>query len=118
MRENAKPKRHWFRFHLLTAVLMMAVASGLLGTNVLVIQRQPIRIGYKQYEFRYGFPLASGIGHYKQEGSSESFFLDSTEAYLPPWVLVILNVLANFGIVMAVAVVSELVIRRREPSKP
>jgi hypothetical protein len=30
---NNKPKRPWFRFHLLTAVLMMFAAGGVIGVN-------------------------------------------------------------------------------------
>ena len=31
---SEKPKRPWFRFHLLTAVLMMAAAGGLMLANM------------------------------------------------------------------------------------
>jgi hypothetical protein len=56
---SEKPKRPWFRFHLLTLVLMALVAGGMLGANILLHPAWPVNRNESQRRCMRGFPCAA-----------------------------------------------------------
>ena len=106
------PKRPWFRYHLLTAVLMMIAASGMVWTNMrgyesdfeifipsTVTAADPIQV------LCYGWPVRCCVA---QVGVDTIWNARS----------VFVNVLVAVGILAAVALVSKSLFRRREGRKP
>ena len=124
-----KPKRSWFRFHLLTAVLMMVAAGGMLWVNfdkrdsyTLILDVEPMPADEKPaYEiFKQGWPLVwrerSDDGYVprrRMKRAGTPFYVDPSFA-----VAVTINILVAAGIILAAAFVSESLIRRREGRKP
>ena len=106
-------KRPWFRFHLLTAVLMLFMASALLWLEVIPTHSQPLwgvtRQGWP-WVMRYEYTLLA---------SEEA----ATLAEYPPmftwiWTNVAKDVMVYALTLVAVAFVSESILRRREARRP
>ncbi len=107
-----KPKRRWFRFHLSTAVVLMFVAGLLLLANIM---------GYLFYEWHhidnitgqgstyYGFPLCC----YSTTGLS----YDPASHWNTRIVYAVFNLCFALGILLAVALLLEYIIRRQEANR-
>ncbi len=137
--------RSWFRFHLLTAVLMMFAAGGLIGLNL----RRVEKVDYKEipatvpplppagtnfcnnFHPAYTEVVESSIqgwplNFYRAASAHDAYFESAQPqmtAVLPPVVTwnqtyMILNSISGITILAAVTVASEFLIRRREARKP
>ena len=118
---TSSPKRLWFRFHLLTAVLMM-VAAGLAMS--LSFQQRPYyaddwsptaydakqTIGTAQ-----GWPLAFHVTDNIDFGDGEIIVLPVSKWNYGSLAV---DIFALFPVLAAVALISEFLIRRREGRKP
>jgi len=112
-----KPKRPWFRFHLLTAVLLMITAGlllwrlfrtrwhhGSLSTNH---DSPPVATGWKSTT--YGWPFKEAIG-FSEEFPSRT---QGIHVHLP----FVYDLAIWLAILFAVAAISEFLLRRRESRK-
>jgi hypothetical protein len=107
---SKKPKRRWFRFHLMTAVLMMVAAGGLIGQNAV------IRETVEEYRIVNGF----GWPFIFRPTFIREFDDPNPERYgydLNLWHLS-LNTLLLVSILLCVALISESILRRREGRRP
>jgi hypothetical protein len=95
MSEAEKPKRRWFRFSLLTAVLMMLAFGALLAVET---------------------ACRKSINHWIRTIVLSLLDVDAVTAdemaYLPPCILF------NAVVVVGIGVILESIIRRREGRKP
>src|SRR5476649_2664716 len=112
-RMSDKPKRPWFRFHLLTAVFAMLLTGGLLGLNFVDWPGHQTEWKYPEDDIAIeprplhrGFPLA-----YKE------FLSAGTWAH---WTLksIPINIAACLLLIVFLAALFEWLIRRREGRKP
>ena len=119
------PKRPWFRFHLLTAVLMALAAGLLLWQDVAwhfseyahaksdssIIGEDFERGWPRRYEFKYAsYPGKSRYPLPPLEDEQPSFAFDRET--------LILDVLIGVAVLAAIGVEVEFIIRRREAKKP
>jgi len=109
-----KPKRPWFRFHLLTALLMMFVAATMIWLNCHV-RIEPLEIGD-------GVSSVVPIGHagwpaelYWKWGAGWPEHAGDHK-----WILsgIGIDAAVFVGVVLATALCSEFLLRRREGRKP
>ena len=105
-------KRPWFRFHLLTMVLMTLAAGALLWENVKRFRYSPAIYGAAHHEL--GWPWT---GMYFWTPNVRPINAPAVEyRYLNGWAFA-----ADFGcamtLVIAVAFLSECILRRREARK-
>ena len=132
---SEKPKRPWFRFHLLTGIVAMLTAGSMLGANVVWRQGRPlvpapaldsqeaaIRANWNFGHFRIrGWPLRF---YERYDGTNLVAYAETYvasvegEQYLPEagfelWAL-LADVAIGLFILIAVTFVSETVIGRRE----
>ncbi len=126
--------RKWLRFHLLTAVLLMFTAGGLIGLNMRRVEKvdynkipatvpplPPGETGHPAYtqiveSTVQGWPL----DFYRAVSTHETYF---ESIILPPVVTwnqtsMILNSISGIAILAAVAAITEFLLRRREARKP
>ena len=144
---TSSPKRPWFRFHLLTAVLMMLAAALSMFLNLNVARERPIaaaspnRISPEELQNIYveywGFPVRMGvrivyIGQNPQivaDGDKIESSIGDPDGIPVPILYrpvlrhmaisrAILNLVFGIIAVAGVAFVSEWLIRRREGQKP
>jgi hypothetical protein len=118
---DQKPKRPWFRFHLLTLVLMALAAGTFLGANM----RE--RLGDRKVgEWRcYGWPFdvaeVRGVITFSISGEPDPIIADPFDpvAFGPQYngANIALNCMMALSVLAAVAFVSEFLIRRREARK-
>ena len=115
---TSSPKRPWFRFHLLTAVLMMVAAGYLLRQNCMRVETETgsdmaaadamVRMTAYVTDpyYVYGWP-------------STIYSTGKFDLYVPHWHFkgVIINASTAISVLVAVACVSEWLIRRREARK-
>ena len=118
------PKRPWFRFHLLTLLLMALVASVMLGVNILLPPAWPVNGNEGQRRCMRGFPYAaySFIDDSLREdddGGSDAGNVSGYFEYQPRFRLsgVAFNGVLALGVVMGVMASSEFLLRRREARK-
>jgi len=107
-----KSKRPWFRFHLLTAMLMMFAAGGFVWANTLP-QRYDLIYNSKTDSY-YIDTLEEPDYYVRCYGWPLSFFavIEFEKHFLPkPFAL---DLLALGGGIAGVAFVCELILRRRE----
>ena len=114
-------KRPWFRFHLLTAVLMMVAASGMLWANLQmrhtaawfelcrIQDENPTWVGLLSEDalMEYGFPA--------------TVYSEGHRVFYTPtlhWPGILENAVVVTALLLAIAVASEHLIRRREGRKP
>ena len=107
MTETPK-KRPWFQYHLSTAVILMFVAGGLLWMNM---------TPYQNYLYRndtiYGWPLACYVqtrDYLDYIGLATFCFHDVGLLYIN----LLINIMVNLGIIVAIAIMCEYPIRRKE----
>ena len=107
----SEPKRPWFRFRLLTAVVMMLALS-----MVVLVWTRSAKLWHDGQKFDHG------IVGWPFEAMSWGFPHDE---YLPSigdvhysWYRVVADVIIFLLIAVAVALVSEFLLRRREGRKP
>ena len=118
-RYNADPmdeplkRRRWFKFHLSTAVVLLLLIGLLLWLNTSLYQIPGSRGGYARWRV-YGWPIPCGWDPNADRMREEAHLLRIRYGEFR----VIWNVLANLAIVVAVAVMCETRIRRREARKP
>jgi hypothetical protein len=114
-----KPKRPWFRFHLLTAVLRMIAAGGMLGLNML----------FRNVTVPYGIGKARGWPNWEElhisweavkkstpqteNGAKESLKLEG-EVNKSPVFSRVLNFIIGLILLSAACIFSESILRRRE----
>jgi hypothetical protein len=99
------PKRPWFRFHLLTAVLMMVVAGGVSLANMREYERASYF--YRHRALMIGWPLG-----FREHPTWDSVDVTWSKMHLAEDMAVALAIIA------AVALVSEFIIRCREVRTP
>jgi hypothetical protein len=114
---TSSPKRPWFRFHLLTAVLMMFAAGGLLWANTL-IRPFPIDLGegLTKHVAGQGWPqcyLQTNKGA-EDLGCSIKVEEEGIVDYPP----LLFDFLCGAIILMVIALTSESLLRGREGRKP
>ena len=122
------PKRPWFRFHLLTLVLMMFAAGVFLWANV---RDSAAPAGLNGTWRGFPFPMFSEMHPRIPFGNDSNVLLWRHDLYfnIGPirfeyhdngWCygLVVINALIGVVVLAAVACVSESLIRRREGRKP
>ena len=116
---TSSPKRPWFRFHLLTAVLMMLAAGGMMWLNLCKrLVDLPADGAYETEPLIYGWPLnfayhgprsfRTGLGMTWGDGVTTLFF----------WRGVIVDVVVFILILVCVTSCIEFLLRRREGRKP
>jgi hypothetical protein len=128
---ETKPKRSCFRFHLLTAVLMMLVAASLLYLNfssrvIIIATCDDVSL----ISDVRGWPLCNFVEPTTTRWSDgtaygkETIYKYKNPLYLRHdllWtsdlIVVPVNILVNFTILVIVAFVCEFLIRRREARK-
>ena len=107
---TSNPKRQWFRFHLLTAVLMLFAAGGFVWPNVQEhriipewADNEPARI--------FGWPVTA-VTFY-------SAFAMRTSDDVPEisYRGLLVDAVSALGLLFTVALISEYLIRRRETRK-
>ena len=105
-----KPKRPWFRFHLLTAVL---VTWSLAVSLLLNFSAEKLTfLGEKSgIEWHYGWPIRS-FGVLTDLNGNRPYY------YIRDYGYVAGDILAAFTMSVIVAFISESLIRRRESHKP
>jgi hypothetical protein len=135
------PKRPWFRFHLLTLVLMMLAAGGWIGLNM-----QPPMIEYAHIDAQWnetvivrsrGWPVPQERVYYESHGKTDpdmflthylkgqKSFMDDDVSRVDQWRLLSSskydamydNVAIGIVMLLGIALVSEFIIRRREARK-
>ena len=105
-----KPKRPWFRFHLLTAVLMMLAASGALWWELTAANDGIFR--------RFGWPLTA----YRVATDYGALLIslmtsdDGRPVFYGKAIFV--DSIIALGGVLAIGILCELLLRRREGRKP
>ena len=132
---SEKPKRRWFRFHLLTAVLMMLVAGGVLWLNVRVFRLNSAEVARGWPLPLYTRALPEGIdpetGFYRQSfrsglgGAPPGFKRFNSAGLLldldPDPALRPFGLMLDFAMLVSAvagaALISESIIRRREGRK-
>ena len=112
-------RRGWFRFHLLTAVLIL-VASGGMGWLEVHERRFKMQVvGYDgthpEYIIMRGWPVLIGTETIEKDGS-EHRSAWWAEPSVRGWVVI--DLFCVLGILFAVAFVSESIFRRRFARKP
>ncbi len=108
-------KRPWFRFHLLTAVLMMVGAGTMLWINT----RRDYWHEPNGWHIEWGWPLRTLVQVKQPVGTVFNEYV-YTVPYVSPntdWRVVALNAVIAIGIVVILGVLSEYFIRRREARK-
>ena len=123
-----KPKRSWFRFHLLTAVLMVVAAGGLMWLNTRVTNTAELAQSHQEYLEKYPDRLRNGVPNVDWSeiiGSdygwpATAFVLSGSNRVQSHWIwLGVIADCAAITILLAiVALVSESIVRRREGRKP
>ena len=101
---TSSPKRPWFRFHLLTAVLMMFTAGGMLWANV------------REYDFSSS--ISFGERHYSQVGHGCPFNIEGNQMLHFRWLFILMNGCSGVLVVIGVGATCEWLIRRREARRP
>src|SRR5947209_215947 len=117
---TSTPKSRWFRFHLLTAVLMM-VAVGIIIRNNMVGTAGSEEYGLLT-SIEYGWPMPFLTAYWKTETGLEISSLGglSVEKVSYGWSIkgLLTDVWVAATAMIAVALVSEFILRRREGRKP
>lgn len=120
---NENPERRWFRFHLLTLLLIALVAGGLLSLNV------SMRLDHAKSHYERGWPFTMYGGN--SAIPMVLLWKDNPEVYWIPdpngpgpepiglngeWYIrdLLLNTATIFAVIAATAVASEFFLRRRE----
>jgi hypothetical protein len=118
MSEPEKPKRPWFRFHLLTAVLMMLIAGSFVAANVLFPYVYEIpsswgvnEVGKRDFEEWYGSP-AYFLCLYKGSRNNIPFSKPHWQVYG-----LVSDIAAAVAAIVTVGIIMEGLIRRRETRK-
>jgi hypothetical protein len=98
---TSRPKRPWFRFHLLTAVLMLLAAGGMMLLNASRrLERFSFVVKPGHHRHEYGWPATA------------------METFGDPYIWrasgVVIDICVSVCVVMALALISESLIRRRE----
>ena len=125
---SEKPTRPWFRFHLLTTVLMTLAAGGMLWMNVNVVFDGDY-IVWRGWPWPYWHHVLKyeGVNEYGYTRSHRSLSAipgapPGFKRFTEPGYYPALRVLGDAGlglfVIFAVALVSELLLRRREGRKP
>jgi len=94
---SEKPKGGWFRFHLLTAVLMTSEAGLLIGAN----------LTQRGYPTSLGWPFSCTKAWTERHGITVGYF-----EWYPSYVA--LDAVFALTAITATGLISELIIRRRE----
>ena len=102
------PKRPWFRFHLVTAVLMMVAAGGLLCANITSGQFAYPRYNFPVAEYVRGWPVIAWNLVPRNYGYVAIF----------DWPSLLIDVCIWLVCLSSIAVVSGFLIRRRKGRKP
>ena len=108
---TSSPNRPWFRFHLLTAVLMMIAAGGLLGVNLSLLNDRIARDDHYTVIDCYEFGLPCPTFTLTHPAGGMACKTPNDSAY-------VLNLLVNGFALLGVYVLSESLLRRRETRKP
>jgi hypothetical protein len=104
-----KLNRPWFRFHLLTAVLMMLAAGGFVWKNTLLDDGCVVFDGSKGFN-HYGWPLAIN------DLEADNFVLHQINSNWQ-WKGIAGNLVLLVGMLVMISLISESIIRRREARK-
>ena len=114
---SANRKRLWFRFHLLTAVLLMIMSGGMMMANTVRI-RDEFTYGNTASERSdgYGFPVVWYTRERLRWGAGWSQTMQGEFHYSLHELVE--NIILNSAILATVALVSETLLRRRESFKP
>ena len=122
-----KPKRPWFRFHLLTAVLLMLAAGGIMSANLIGYEGRAVSVEYfnekgVMHERRWGWPWPAAYStQYPPLGRElllEIGTMDKHNASGYVTKHVVYDVCVGALILAAIALVSESLLRRREARRP
>ena len=129
---TTNPKPPWFRFHLLTAVVMMVAAGGWLLLNLqATTNRQELQISTPEFGIvpcyidwtHRGFPFV--YSQHSPKISEDALrritgrppnFLKTLGNSPSTWIA--LNAVAGIVVLLAVLAISESFLRRREARKP
>lgn len=126
---SEKPKRKFWQFHLLTAVLMTFVMAGILWIGVSSVREHTgAAVGGASHEIRMiilsrGFPwtahLEKGWARGERSIASDEFEYERPESWQGQWCYagLIGDIAVALSVVALVAVLSEWLIRRREARK-
>jgi hypothetical protein len=135
-RRMAEKKRRWLQLHLSTAIVLMFVAGGLLGVNLsprrCVYSLPEIGAGAVALTTYYGWPKVIYVsGLETEESAIQAYYaalsLKREEEYQLPYVSMdgtvsytaaIINALFAVGVVVALAVACEWLLRWRERQQP
>ena len=121
-----KPKRRWFRFHLLTAVVTMFAAGVVIWANSRPEEEYVLRYGYpsptEQRILRYGWPwtAVTRYGNLEAIGFFGASSPDSNHFDDIQWdkIGLLKDSLCIVAMSLSAGIVSEWLIRRREGRKP
>ena len=117
-----KPKRPWFRFHLLTAVLMMFAAGAMIWPNFVPnLQFQYVHYKYKSKFARYyGWPASFAWHSYAAVITDDGKIVKGEARPMElNWIPGLIIDAAFYAAVLGgIAYFSESLIRRREARKP
>jgi hypothetical protein len=125
-----KPKRPWFRFHLLTLVLMMLAAGGLLGANIFTpraivfeknvskdprsnLMRDKLTFAWSGWPIRGPQTIVIGAGINPEDQIASMVRFNATGRFRD-YRTIIFNVLIAIGLVLIIAIILEYILRRRE----
>jgi hypothetical protein len=114
---SEKPKRPWFRFHLLTAVALVLIAGAFIGanlTNRLTFWQELRFYLHGGTEHRYGWPMVA-----YEAGAIRCSDPDRGEREYTNWnqMAIAVDCISGIGLLLAAATASEWLIRRREARK-
>ena len=118
---TSSAKRPWFRFHLLTAVLMMIAAGGFILANIHQRRIEQSRIDI----FEAGFPSSKMLTFFPDGKLTINFiigwptqmFTIGADVYLLNYFMLFENIGALALTLFAVAYATESLLRRREGCK-
>ena len=114
---TSSAKRPWYRCHLLTAVLMMLAAGGMLWANA---KRDYEYLFNGRWRLEWGFPLRVHDDIEQPLGTVFNEYVKTVPYFCPhtDWGVVAMNADIAIVIVVALGVLVERLIRRREGRKP
>jgi hypothetical protein len=116
---SEKPKRPWFRFHLLTAIVLVISSGGLIGLNTVLrfteVSKPDIQEVRRVEYHGYGWPLVTYVKSDVLGTGIDGKWREGKPNVIP--IAVLADGSATLALLVAITFLSEYLIRRREARK-